>query len=271
MRKYYGSIEDCKQYKNDSNHQAVVWKEFPFDFVVENTTEFPVEVHQKPSWLKKPAILNPGEKVTITSNNWGDGTVAVIKCDDDNVGCFFSISQGGMIERSYDQECDSDKLHIAPVFDDSVVKIVTCKNCGPNLGIVTAYNIVPIENPAKSITVRNGTLYDIILWVEDQIVAKIKSKETAEVGIYNSCLLRVDTAEEEILWESDGINKYKKILRVNGCCIEIINGKVESQHFIVGPEESEPYVRFLYETSSKLDENDPDLTIWCNTIDYRLD
>ena len=271
MRKYYGCIEDCTQYKNDSNHQAVVWKEFPFDFVVENTAEFAVEVRQKPAWEKLPTVLNPGEKVTITCNKWGDGTVAVIKCDDDAVGCFFSISQGGMIERSYDEECDSDKLHIAPVFDGSVVKIVTCKNCGPNLGIVPEYNIVPIDNPARVITVKNSTLYDIILWVEDQIVAKIKSKETAEVGVYNSCLIRVDTAEEEILWESNCINKYRKILRVNGCCIEFINGQVNGQRFILGPEESEPYVRFLYETSSKLEENDPDVTIWCNTIDYRLD
>ena len=104
MRKYYGSIEECTAYLIDSNHKVHEWKKFPITFVVENTTEFAVEVRHKPEWVMKPTVLNPNEKVTLTCNCWGDGTITVIKADDKSVGCYFSISMGGMIERNYDEK-----------------------------------------------------------------------------------------------------------------------------------------------------------------------
>ena len=270
MRKYYGSIEECTAYLIDSNHKVHEWKKFPITFVVENTTEFAVEVRHKPEWVMKPTVLNPNEKVTLTCNCWGDGTITVIKADDKSVGCYFSISMGGMIERNYDENCDSDKLHIAPVFDGKTVKIITCENCGPNFGIEPKYDIVSVSKPVNTIKVRNSTKYDIVIWVDQKVVAKIESKETTEIGIPNWAVLYVDTAEEEILWVSSNDPEYKKILRVNGFCMSVENGRIVNQHCIRGPELSEPYIRYLYKTE-KADETDPDITIWCDTIDDRLD
>ena len=46
-RKVYGNLEDCNGYIQDKNHKAIVWKTHQFCFILENKTQYMLEVRRK--------------------------------------------------------------------------------------------------------------------------------------------------------------------------------------------------------------------------------
>ena len=158
-----------------------------------------------------------------------------------------------------------------------MITIVTCNNCGPDLGAKKQYKISPLEKPAKMIRVCNFTSYDIIISIENTVVQKIEAKKEGEkcaskfVGIPTNGVVYIDTVSEEIAWKDNYNIRENAILRVNGCCIKIDDEECSECISVIGPGLSEPYIRHLYASFRKNLEYEGDINIYCNTIDYRLD
>lgn len=270
MREYYGSLEECREYIEDKNHKAVAWKEHPFSFELKNTTKYTLELRRRGEWCwgKTFAEVKPEESIAIDCKTWWKGRIEVSAKDDPSLTCDFLVGRGVMVERNLVEAIEEGRLYIAPIFHHGIVKIVTCRDCSPNFGVNRKYQPRPFAKPYNTLKVGNHTKHTLILSIGDRVIQRIRSKKTAMVGVPKSCVIYVDTEAEEIAWQREWGSREKKILKVNGCCIEIENGIYHTLHEIIGPALSEPYIRHLY-SHGKTEEED--IAIWCNTIDYRID
>lgn len=270
MREYYGNLRECAEYISDENHKAIVWKEHPFSFKLENHTKYTLLVRGK-RMMYDFVALKASESMDVVCNNWWTGELEVVREDKQDIKCNFLVERGCMIERSVCEDIKEE--YIAPVFRDGKVKIVTCTDCGPNLGVIPEYNIEPLKYPmwGDEIKVTNYTLYDIIISYENKVIGRIPQKSGIRLKIPYYGILYFDTEAEEIFYQDRFDEKDKKILRVNGCCARIEYGIYKYDYSIAGPEDSEPYVRYLYTSRKNNNDNYKDIDIWCCTIDYRLD
>lgn len=273
MREYYGELSNCLEYVEDKNHKAIPWKDYAFSFEFQNSTNYTLELKRGYSF----ETVGPKEKIQIQVNKWGDGEIFVSAKEDSSLECNFDIERGCMIKRNLVEHMEG-KVYIAPIFKNGVITIVTCENCGPNLGTKPEYKIIPLEKPAKRIKVCNFTPYDLIISTENTVVQRIEANKKRNekcpskfIGIPLNGIIYIDTVFEEIVWK-DRYKVYEDaILRVNGCCIRIDDGKCSEYVSVIGPALSEPYIRHLYASFNKMFEYKGDINIWCNTIDYRLD
>lgn len=269
MREYYGSVRQCREYINDENHKAIAWKEHPFSFKLENSTNYTLVAKRRGA----TETIKAGDTTQILCKEWWDGEMQVSIKEKPNVKCDFIVERGCMIERGVTKKSQRTEENIAPVFKDGKVVIVTCKYCGPNLGVVLPkYNITPLKAVVNEVIFENRTPYDIIISYHNNVIQRILKRKKDKIsrvrtGIPYFGTLYFDTEEEEIFYQSKYDKEEKKILRVNGCCMEIEYGEYKNYHSIIGPAEGEPYVRHL----GVFKESDKVFSIWCNTIDYRLD
>lgn len=275
MREYYGELSNCLEYIEDKNHKAIPWKDYAFSFEFHNGTNYTLELKRGPYYSF--ATVGPKEKIQIQVDKWGDGEIFVSAKEDSSLECNFDIERGCMIKRNLVEHMEG-KVYIAPIFKNGVITIVTCEDCGPNLGTKHEYKIIPLEKPAKRIKICNFTPYDIIISTENTVIQRIEANKKRNekcsskfIGIPLNGIIYIDTVFEEIVWK----DRYKiyedAILRVNGCCIKIDDGKCSDYVSVIGPALSEPYIRHLYVDFKKMFEYEGDINIWCNTIDYRLD
>ena len=267
MREYYGSLRQCNEYINDENHKAIAWKEHPFSFKLENSTNYTLVAERKGT----AKTIKAGDTTEVLCNEWWDGEMQVSIKEKPNIKCDFIVERGCMIERGVTKRSQKAEENIAPVFKDGKVVIVTCKYCGPNLGVIPKYNIERLKSVANEVIFENCTSYDIIISCWGKVIQKIPKRKKDKIsrvrtGIPNYGTLYIDTEMEEIFYQSKYNKEEKKILRVNGCCMEIEYGEYKNYHSIIGPE-GEPYVRHL----GVFKQSDKVFSIWCNTIDYRLD
>lgn len=267
MRTYYGSIDECNSYIPDKNHKAVPWKEHPFSFELKNKTSHVLIVQRTFPRLECISKLNPNESISITCEDWNYGRIMVKSSMDSSLCCNFEIEEGLMIERNLVEVVEENKIYIAPIFDNGMVRIIECKDPTPNFGNNQQLEVIPLEQPYTTINIENHTDYDIMVSVSNQsnqIIQTVGSKQNSQIGIPEYGVLYIDTVKEEVPWHCNYSSK-KKVLKVNGCCLQICDGKVFDVHYIPGPLYHEPYIRFLYSHVAE------DINIWCNTIDYRLD
>lgn len=265
MRTYFGSIDECNSFIQDKNHKVVAWKEHPFSFELRNETGYVLIVQRAFPRLECISELNPGESVSITCKDWSYGQMFIESKTDSSICCNFEVEEGLMIERNFVEVVEENKMYIAPIFNDGIVRIIECEDPTPNFGKTEHLEVVPLEHPYETINVENHTDYDIMVSVSNQIIQVVGSRQSAQIGIPEYGVLYVDTIKEEVPWIYRYDSTRKKVLKVNGCCIQIRAGKVHDVHYIPGPFYLEPYIRFLY---SHVAEN---IKIWCGTIDYRLE
>lgn len=266
-RKVYGNLEDCNGYIQDKNHKAIVWKTHPFCFILENKTQYMLEVRRKNGEFL--GMIFPKRKKEILCKKWWDGEIKVIAKDIPQLNCQFCVESGVMVERSWTEKEENIQEYLVPIFKSGKVEIITCDNPEANFGKKTRYKEEPLleGNLTMKVKIKNKAPYDVVLSMGDRILCEIKSKEEKVVLLPRNGVLYIDTELEEVEYVSNNL-KEKKILRVNGCCIEIIDGKVFKNHSVQGVLPSEPYIRFLYACSeSSLKEMD----IYCWTIDWQLD
>ena len=266
MREYYGELSNCSEYVEDKNHKAVPWKDYAFSFEFCNGPEHVLELRRKGRLMS----VEPGKKVEVRVKDWDDGEIFVCAKDNSELNCSFCVERGCMVKRNLVKH-EMDRVYIAPIFKDGIVTVVTCDDCGPNFSTSCEYEIKPLDGPVRMVSVYNFAHYDVILSVEGRVIQRINSNEKKLVGIPLSGVLYVDTVLEEVAWK-DRYNVYEEaILRVNGCCIKIgDDGKMECVS-VMGPALAEPYIRHLYANFEKVLEDEGDINIWCNTIDFRLD
>lgn len=276
MREYYGELSNCFEYIEDKNHKAIPWKDYEFSFKFHNNTKYILELKRGKS-CHIFATVKPKEKIEIQVNKWGDGEIFVQAKEVTDLKCNFKIERGCMIKRNLVKHV-KDKVYIAPIFKSGIVTIVTCDNCGPDLGEKKQYKISPLKKTDKTIKVCNYTPYDIIISTENTVIQRIEANKkngkkcpSKLVGIPSNGVIYVDTVSEEIAWKDDYRVFEDAILRVNGCCIKINDGSCFECVSIIGPALSEPYIHHLYASFNKILKDEGDINIWCNTIDYRLD
>lgn len=273
MRTYYGELVNYERYIEDETHKVVAWKELPYSFELSNRTEFNLSVISGKKDLK---TVKPHETITISCNDWRDGDVKVFAKEEEHLECSFVVERGCMVERNYCNQIRS--LYIVPIFNNGNIEIITSKSCEVDLGNIPNYAITPIKEPFNILKISNYTSYNVIISLNEQVIQKIeryKKKEgkkiiqTVEVGVPECCTLYIDTEIEETIWSGRYGNFPKRILsRVNGCCIQIFNGKYHKCGIILGPTLAEPYIRYLY-TSKSIDEEN--ISIFCWDIDQRLE
>ncbi len=274
MREYYGELSNCLKYIEDKNHKAIPWKDYAFSFEFKNSTNYTLVLKRGYYGF---ATVGPKEKIQIQVDKWGSGEIFVSAKEDSSLECNFDIERGCMIRRNLVKHMEG-KVYIAPIFKNGVITIVTCENCGPNLGVKPQYKISPLEKPTKTVKVCNFTPYDLIISTENTVVQRIEANKKRNekypskfIGIPLNGIIYIDTVFEEIAWK-DRYKVYEgAILRVNGCCIKIDNGSCFEYVSVIGPALSEPYIRHLYVNFRKNFEYEGDINIYCNTIDYRLE
>lgn len=266
MRTYYGSIDECNSFIQDKNHKAVAWKEYPFSFDLKNETGYVLIVQRLFPRQECISELNPNESISIICKGCWYGTIMVESSTDSSLCCNFIIEEGLMIERNLVEVVEENKIYIAPIFNDGMVRIIECNDPTPNFGKDQQLEVVPLEQPYKTVNIENNTDYDIMVSVFDQIIQIVGSRQSSEVGIPEYGVLYIDTVKEEVPWHCKYNSRRNKVLKVNGCCIEVRGGKANEVHYIRGPEYLEPYIRFLYSHA-----DDDDIRVWCDTIDQRLD
>ncbi len=273
MREYYGELSNCLEYIEDKGHKAIPWKDYAFSFELQNSTEYTLEL-KSGKLYNSFATVKPKEKIQIQFEKYEKAKIFVSTKENVELECNFEIELGCMVKRNFVEHVKG-KIYIAPVFKNGIITIVTCDNCGPDLGVKPQYKVVPLKEPTKKIKVCNFTPYDIIISTENEVIQRIEGKKNNDkctskfIGIPLDCILYADTASEEIVVRKDGYNiREDAIFRVNGCCIKIRNGSYSGYVTVVGPVLSEPYIRHLYVSFAK---DLGKIEIWCNTIDYRLD
>ena len=276
MREYYGELSNCLEYIEDKNHKAIPWKDYAFSFEIHNSTKYTLEL-KRGKFYNSFAILRPKEKLQIQIDKFENGEIFVSAKEHLNLECNFEVERGCMIKRNLVEHMEG-KVYIAPVFKNGVITIVTCDDCGPDLGAKHKQQIIPLEKPAKIVKVCNFTNYDLSISTENKVVQIIRVNKKKDkkctskfVGIPLNGVLYIDTLFEEIAWKDSHKIYEDAILRVNGCCIKINNGNYCEYTSIIGPALSEPYIRHLYPSFGKDLEYEGDINIRCNTIDYRLD
>ena len=139
MREYYGELSNCFEYIEDKNHKAIPWKDYEFSFKFHNNTKYILELKRGKS-CHSFAAVKPKEKIEIQVNKWGDGEIFVQAKEATDLKCNFEIERGCMIKRNLVKHV-KDKVYIAPIFKSGIVTIVTCDNCGPDLGEKKQYKI----------------------------------------------------------------------------------------------------------------------------------
>ena len=276
IREYYGELGNCLEYIEDKNHKAIPWKNYAFSFELRNSTNYILEL-KRGRFYHSFATVKPKEKIQIQVDKWGNGEIFVSAKEDSSLKCNFDIERGCMIKRNLVEHMKS-KVYIAPIFKNGIITIVTCENCGPNFGIKPQYKIKPLKKPAKKIKVCNFTPYDIIISAKNTVIQMIEANNQRNekipskfIGIPLNGTIYIDTVFDEIAWKDEYKVYGDAILKVNGCCIKIDDGKCEEYVSVMGPALSEPYIRHLYVSFVKTLEYEGDINIWCNTIDYRID
>lgn len=276
MREYYGELSSCLEYSKDKNHKAIPWKGYTFSFELRNRTNYTLEI-KKGNIYNSFATVGPRGKIKIQIDKYDNGEIFVSAKEDLSLECNFEMERGCMIKRNLVEHV-KDKVYIAPIFKNGIITIVTCEDCGPNLGAKPEYEIKPLEHPARMLKICNYTYYDLIISTQNRVIQKIEAMKEKDVkptskyvGIPSNAVLYIDTVSEEIAWK-DRYNIYEDaILRVNGCCLKLVGDCYDKMVSVVGPALLEPYIRHLYVSLGKTLKYDGNINIWCNTIDYRLD
>ena len=271
MREYYGELESCLKYIENKSHKAIPWKDYQFSFEFQNSTKYTLELKRKKNY-NSFATVRPKETIRIQIDRYGEGEIFVSTKENAELECDFEVECGCMIKRN-SVEPERGKVYIAPVFKNGIITIVTCSNCGPDLGVKPQYKVVQLKKIGKFIKVCNFTPYDIIISTEKKVIQMVEARKDEKctskiIGIPLNCTLYVDTASEEFAWKDKYGIFEDAILRVNGCCIRINNGSYHGCITIIGPVLEEPYIHHLY---AGFDQSSEELEIWCNTIDYRID
>ena len=266
MRTYYGEAKDLKEYIENETHKVVELKDKQSKsryYKLINNTQFTLIVSES-RWKHTPIIkiVRPQKVIAIMYDEWSNREFEVIVQEDNELKCSFRMDYNRMQGRSYDET--KRDFYIVPVFKSGNVEIITSKDCGADLGIVPKYTIKPIESPERILKIKNCTKYNVIISIENQVVQRIESRQTAEVAIPYDVVLYVDTETQEVLWQ-DWFDKSKKeiISGVNGCCIGIFGNHQPLYCHIYGPGHVCQYVHYLY--ASNGDRHDVD--IWCQVFD----
>lgn len=263
MRIYYGDLEHCQDYIEDENHKVVAWEKGPISHKITNNTQFVLKLRIT-SWGVSYETLKPQESITIYGDKCSFHRIKVIAQDKEKIECTFLMEMGHMLGRYY---CETKRdYYIVPIFKSGNIEIVTCKNCGVDLGVVPKYTIIPVKSPKNILKVGNFTKYNLIISMHGQVIQRIESAQISEVGVPSLTNLYIDTETEEVLWQRIWDDSGKKcISRVNGCCVQIANGHFFRSKNIFGPTFTGPFLKFLYASNysyNRRDEN-VDINILC--------
>ena len=176
-RKVYGNLEDCNGYIQDKNHKAIVWKMHPFCFILENKTQYMLEVRRKNGEFL--GMIFPKRKKEILCKKWWDGEIKVIAKDIPQLNCQFCVESGVMVERSWTEKEENIQEYLVPIFKSGKVEIITCDNPEANFGKKTRYKEEPLleGNLTMKVKIKNKAPYDVVLSMGDRILCEIKSKE----------------------------------------------------------------------------------------------
>lgn len=283
MRKIYSYVADRRDFIEDANHQYVAWAKPPYEIVFKNCTEYDLKVLGQ----QNSFILSKGESKTRSSDNCFSRFVV-----NTPNGKFWFDEEGGVI---VGREVRQGLEDVVPILNNGVIEF----RHRPKKWTLKNRSIKKVQNPAYQIKVRNCTPYDIIIWLDNDMIDVVKSKWINTVSLPSgNHMLYFDTKEEEYV-SHDKYGIWDDFIGpVNGCQMgiiedflnlepswkEIIDRKrgyagwfeVEKifkermffwQHF-VGPGSIEPFIR---ELCSRYDAKKKEIEIVCNTIDYRLD
>lgn len=268
MREYYGELVECNDYRDDKSHKAIPLKRGGFKFELNNDTEYvlKVSIGDENSYANQK-LIEPKGKICIRINNY---MVDIFVSTKENGGmkCNFTIEDGCMVKRNADKYIVG-KSYIVPIFKNGRVTTVNCKDCRPNLGVKPKYEITTLKNAKRKLKVRNCSPYDIIISIDNNIIQKIERRKVNKepsskyIEIPEDGILYIDTLAEEVFWK-----KGDSIIKVNGCQVEYTE-KSTTKVTITGPGSTEPYIHNLYVSPD--DDYFKSISIWYNTIDFRLD
>lgn len=290
MRRVYSYEDDRWEFVENTNHQYVAWVRPPYEIMVKNCTKYDLMIVSQEgsmSWLK----LNKGERKKFSSEYW----ISRFWVNTPH-GKFWFDEEGGVITG---RELRQGFLRndVVPIFNDGVIEFRHM----PQKWSLQKRSIKPVQNPAYQVKVRNRTPYDIIIWLDNDIIDVVKSKWINTVCLPSgNHMLYFDTKEEEYVFHDKFGNWDAFIGPVNGCQMGIIEdfdhiepnwqtimdkrrgfagwyAVEEIQDFrnrmlfwqcFTGPGSIEPYIAHLY---TSYDANKKEIDLAYNTIDYRLD
>ncbi len=290
MRKIYSYETDRWKFVKSANHEYIAWAKTPYEMVFKNCTKYKLMVVREAGsmqWM----YLGEGETKTISS----DYLVSRFWVNTPNGKFWFDEEGGVIIGRQVRQGFLQND--VVPVLNDGVIEFRHM----PKKWMLQKRSIKSFQNPAYQLKVHNCTPYDVIIWLDDDIIDIVKSKWVNTVCLPGgNHMLYFDTKEEEYL-HCDKFGICDKFIGpVNGCQMGIIENSLylepswkmiiqkrrrysgwyeidesdygrERMFFwqnFTGPGSIEPYIQHLcasYTTKQK------EITIWYNTIDYRLD
>lgn len=273
-RELYGQLEDCKDYVEDKNHKTFAWMEYPFSLIFENKTNYHLKIWKKRKIGVSEIKLDSKQTVEIIFNDWNEENLKV-EAIDVPLCCYFKIQSGIMIEREWIEKKKEIKEYLVPIFHMGKIELIISENPEPNLGKVPQYTIKPLKLKkfdTMEVLVKNCTEYDLLFLMGDNVLAKSKSGEEKKIILPRNRTVYIDTELEEIVYEPYFSNDFekRKVLRVNGCCLEFEYARVAKQHNMYGPILEEPYIRFLY-VDCKEEKKLTEMKIRCWTIDCRLE
>lgn len=290
MRKIYGYETDSWRFVEDANHQYVPWLE-PCEIVFRNYTQYDLMLVRQEGampWME----LKRGQSKTVSSDNW---LISRFFVKMPNGMFWFQEECGVIIGREVRQGFLQNE--VVPIHNNGAIEFLHM----PKKWTLEKRSIKKVHNPAYQVKVCNHTPYDVIIWLDDDIIDIVKSKWINTLSLPSgNHMLWFDTKEEECL-SHDKFSIWEDFLGpVNGCQMGIIEDfsnvepswqkiidrmrgyagwyeveKIDAfkermffwQHFI-GPGSIEPFIRHLYATYAAKEKN---IDIWYNTIDYRVD
>lgn len=287
MRKIYSYEENKKRFIGGANHQYIPWAEPPYKIVFKNCTKYDLRIVRQ--YVFMPEVrLNAGEIKNFPINE----VCSRFLVDTPN-GTFWCEERGGVIA-TRELRQGFLKEDVVPIWNNGVIEFRHM----PKKWTLQKRSIRPVQNPAYQIKVRNWTPYDILIWLDDDIIDIVKSRCINTVFLPSgNHMLHFDTKEEEYGCHDEYFGDF--IGSINGCQMGIIEDflniepswaeilkrklsysgwyKIEKvsnfkkrmffwEHF-EGPALEEPFIKNLY---SHYDTSKKEVEIRCNTIDYRL-
>lgn len=291
MRKIYSYEGDRWEFVEDANHQYAAWKRpaQTYEITFKNCTKYDLAIVSESStqWIK----LYENESQTLSSKYW----ISRFWVNTPH-GKFWFDEEGGVITG---RELRQGFLQndVVPILNNGVIEFWHM----PRKWSLQKRSIKPVQNPAYQVKVRNCTPYDVIIWLDNDIIDVVKSKWTNTVRLPSgNHMLHFDTKEEEYVFHDKFGNWDAFIGSLNGCQMGIIEDflhiepswqtiidkrrgyagwyaveKTETfrdrmffwQNF-TGPGSIEPYIAHLY---TGYNAKKKEIEIRYNTIDYRLD
>lgn len=290
MRKVYSYEADRWRFVENANHQYVSWAEPPYEIVFKNSTKYDLEVLKwdgSREWMS----LKKGESKTVPFN------YSIVRISVKTPKGKFEFDEEGGVVVARQIRQGSLQNDVVPISNDGVIEFRHM----PSKGTLENYSIRKVQNPAYQVKVSNRTPYDVMIWLDNDVIGIVKSNWISTMALPSgNHMLYFDPKEEECV-RHDRFNIWETFIGpVNGCQMGIIEDfsqiepswqtiidkrrgyagwyKVEKtddfrdrmffwQHF-TGPASIEPCIRNFY---ANYDAEKKKIEILYNTIDYRLD